>query len=311
MVEETYPADDNHSPLPVGAALWCIEVFITAIEGHVTGRRAANIQDGTLHTITLEGCRRPSPSGAPRPPHRSMRSRPSPASFAIITALPTEGGACHHWSAWSRESGSGGPRHSRCSTWAVTGCWVRRVSVCSSACPGQPLARLQSIATIQLGFTAAGRGRAVVDRLQAALTSRGCCRSLNQLRVAMRFFVIDSTVLPILQSLASLHNACCPPDAQVAFENRHVAISGSRYSSPSCFLKLAFRAGARAASAGKYTFSQQRHRGRQQLQHRHTGRCSADQANCREEAEECIHRPRGCMYVFRLYAVAHKNTYAA
>ncbi|CEM18323.1 unnamed protein product [Vitrella brassicaformis CCMP3155] len=33
---------------------WCFDVFVAMIEGHIAGRRAANMQGGTLHTITIE-----------------------------------------------------------------------------------------------------------------------------------------------------------------------------------------------------------------------------------------------------------------
>ncbi|CEM11835.1 unnamed protein product [Vitrella brassicaformis CCMP3155] len=83
--------------------------------------------------------------------------------------------------------------------------------------PG-PLARLECIGTVLLGGDFA-HPRAAVDRLRAALWSRGCRQSLTQLTLRMGFYSVYSSVLPLMQSVESLHRACCRPDAPVIFEN--------------------------------------------------------------------------------------------
>jgi len=39
---------------PSAIPLWCFDVFLTVVESHVAGRRAANMDGGTLRTITIE-----------------------------------------------------------------------------------------------------------------------------------------------------------------------------------------------------------------------------------------------------------------
>ncbi|CEM31830.1 unnamed protein product [Vitrella brassicaformis CCMP3155] len=40
---------------PLGFPCWCFHVFVAIIEGHIAGRRAANLNGGTLQTIAIEG----------------------------------------------------------------------------------------------------------------------------------------------------------------------------------------------------------------------------------------------------------------
>ena len=42
---------------PIGFLMWCFDVFVAMIEGHIAGRPADNLGDGTLHTLTIEGVR--------------------------------------------------------------------------------------------------------------------------------------------------------------------------------------------------------------------------------------------------------------
>ncbi|CEL95750.1 unnamed protein product [Vitrella brassicaformis CCMP3155] len=144
------------------------------------------------------------------------------------------------------------------------------------AAAGQPvpLSQLQSIGTIQLAGDVDEAG-AAVDRLQAALTSRGCRRSLTQLVVEMSFLVrtyppfrrqlIDSRVFPLLESVESLHKSCCRPDANVIFEadpNVHQSFDLSLFYSddfppnPSPLFKSAIQAAARKARRVVYVISQ-------------------------------------------------------
>ncbi|CEM28704.1 unnamed protein product [Vitrella brassicaformis CCMP3155] len=37
-----------------GFPMWCLDVFVAMVEGHVAGRRAANMGGGTLQTMTIE-----------------------------------------------------------------------------------------------------------------------------------------------------------------------------------------------------------------------------------------------------------------
>ncbi|CEM03627.1 unnamed protein product [Vitrella brassicaformis CCMP3155] len=83
-----------------------------------------------------------------------------------------------------------------------------------------PLARLQSIGTIEL-HDSPEAARGAIARLQVALASRGCRRSLTQL-VVEGLNVINSSVLPVMQSLESLHKTCCRADAPVVFEAQNV-----------------------------------------------------------------------------------------
>ncbi|CEM31294.1 unnamed protein product [Vitrella brassicaformis CCMP3155] len=126
----------------------------------------------------------------------------------------------------------------------------------------RPLAGLQRIGTIELGGNPE-ENRAAVDRLRDVLTSRGCRRSLTQLVVAMSFCRINSSVLPVLQSVESLHSSCCRADADVVFEARRVEsfdlslfYSDDFPHSPSPLFMMAMQAVARKARQVLYIISQ-------------------------------------------------------
>ncbi|CEL98156.1 unnamed protein product [Vitrella brassicaformis CCMP3155] len=126
----------------------------------------------------------------------------------------------------------------------------------------EPLRQLQSVGTIELGGNP-HEARAAVDRLQAALTSRGCRCSLSELVVALDFNDIDSSVLPLLQSLASLHSSCCRPDAEIVFEATSIrSLDLSLFYSedfpinPSRLFKMAIQTAARKADGVRYAISQ-------------------------------------------------------
>ncbi|CEM31354.1 unnamed protein product [Vitrella brassicaformis CCMP3155] len=279
---------------PVGKALWCIDVFITVIEGHVAGRRAANMNGGTLRTITLQRTvrlaeREMSTVGRPQqlPPDQIAPFVPPPSLDALTTVTGVladhRGLADRGWRMPSLEtveqqrwgadelgsfiSSSQSLHHVGGRLWAVGEHWAAVFERMPEAAAGQrgPLAGLQSIGTIELaaGDASIDRARAAVDRLQAVLTSRGCRQSLTQLTVAIQRSHIDSRVLPLLQSLESLHSSCCRADANVAFEFR--CVDGFDLSlfysdhfplNPSPLVMMAIQAAARNAGQLNYDISQ-------------------------------------------------------
>ncbi|CEL95949.1 unnamed protein product [Vitrella brassicaformis CCMP3155] len=87
----------------------------------------------------------------------------------------------------------------------------------SAGADAGPLAQLQSIGTIILNGNPA-QTKEDVDRLRGVLWSRGCRRSMTHLTLLLDFRDIDSSVLPVVQSLEQLHEACCRPDAPFIFE---------------------------------------------------------------------------------------------
>ncbi|CEM24574.1 unnamed protein product [Vitrella brassicaformis CCMP3155] len=152
--------------------------------------------------------------------------------------------------------------------------WASVFEHIPEAAAGQPgpLSQLQSIGTIQLAGDV-NEALAAVDRLQAALTSRGCRRSLTQLVVDMSFSVrtnhnirglskqIDSRVLPLLESVESLHKSCCRPDANVVFEAQRLesfdlSLFYSDDFPPNPSPLNAIQAVARKATEINYTISQ-------------------------------------------------------
>ncbi|CEM24576.1 unnamed protein product [Vitrella brassicaformis CCMP3155] len=227
---------------PISAALWCRDVVVTVIE---------NMPGGTLRTIALvEGVRlageemmtvdfrlqqrplRQIPPVVPPPSldslttitgllriHRDLASRGWP--MPSLETVEQEGWRADDLGSFISSSRSlqhisGDLQHVRGhlagEEWASV---FERMPEAAAGQPG-PLAGLQSIGTIELRWFQA---RAAVDRLQAALASRGCSRSLTELAVvATDLYGFDSRVLPLLQSL----NSCCRPDARVSFEVRRV-----------------------------------------------------------------------------------------
>ncbi|CEL95748.1 unnamed protein product [Vitrella brassicaformis CCMP3155] len=202
---------------PVGKALWCIDVFITVIEGHVAGRRAANMNGGTLRSIILEGVRlakrEMSTVRRPQqlPPDQIALVVPPPSLDALTTIT---GLLYDHRFLADRD-------------WRMP--LLERVEQ-DKWVPdelGQFICSSRSLKHVggDLGFGSlipTYQASAAVDRLQMALVSRGCRRSLTRLTVSTGLYGFDSSVLPLLQSLESLHSSCCRPDAEIAFEARYV-----------------------------------------------------------------------------------------
>ncbi|CEM14007.1 unnamed protein product [Vitrella brassicaformis CCMP3155] len=79
-----------------GVFCWCFDVFVAIIEGHIAGRRAANMQGGTLQTITFkEGVRLTGTASQSvsrtRPPLPALIDPPP-----TLHALTTIGGLTYH-----------------------------------------------------------------------------------------------------------------------------------------------------------------------------------------------------------------------
>ncbi|CEM24572.1 unnamed protein product [Vitrella brassicaformis CCMP3155] len=274
---------------PVMTPLWCVDVFITVIEGHVAGRRAANMQGGSLRTITLEGVRlakREMSTVRRRQqlcPDQIAPLVPPPSLDALTTITGLRFAhrdlASRDWRMPSlqrveqHEWGADELGRLICSSQSLQRVgghrlpgeqWAAMFGRIPKAAAWQrgPLAGLQSIGTIELSFDV-DKARAAVDRLKDVLTSRGCRRSLTWLTVDMGFFVIDSSVLPLLQSVESLHSSCCRVDAEVVFEYRRVHTfdlslfySDDFPPNPSPLVMNAIQAAAQEATQINYTISQ-------------------------------------------------------
>mmetsp|Transcript_17796 Transcript_17796/g.50560 ORF Transcript_17796/g.50560 Transcript_17796/m.50560 type:complete len:361 (+) Transcript_17796:254-1336(+) len=198
---------------PMDAALWCIDIFIAMIEGHVAGRRAASMQGGTLRTIQLlEGyqlSRREMWSLQRGNPPLPSLLQPPPSLNALETVsgvtLAHSGLANRGWlmpSLERRAQEGWGASHvgrfigSSQSLRRVDGIfegdeWAgvfERMPVAVAGQPG-PLARLERIGTVVLSANSNAARAAAVDRLRAALWSRGCRRSLTELTLQMGFRV--------------------------------------------------------------------------------------------------------------------------
>ncbi|CEM11702.1 unnamed protein product [Vitrella brassicaformis CCMP3155] len=142
--------------------------------------------------------------------------------------------------------------------------WASVFERMPEAAAGQPgpLARLQSIGTIELRDNPEA-AREAIARLQVALASRGSRRSLTQLSAAMSFYRFDSSVLPLMQSLESLHKTCCRADAPVVFEGRWVTnfdlslfYSDDLPANPSPLFRKAMQAAAQGADWVGYVISE-------------------------------------------------------
>ncbi|CEM01716.1 unnamed protein product [Vitrella brassicaformis CCMP3155] len=226
---------------PMGAVCWCFDVFIKTIEGHVAGRRAANMQGSTLRTITLEGAqltRREMQSLQRRDPPLPSIVQPPPSLGALETVsgvtlahsglanrgwlMPSfERLAQQGWDASDVGQFVGSSRSLRhvdgefeADEWAGV---FEYMPVAAAGQPG-PLGHLERIGTVVLRGSP-DAARAAVDRLQAALWSRGCRQTLTRLTLWMEIRSIDGSILPLVESVESLRRACCRPDAQVAFSS--------------------------------------------------------------------------------------------
>ncbi|CEM20499.1 unnamed protein product [Vitrella brassicaformis CCMP3155] len=225
---------------PIGFPRWCFDVFVAVIEGHIAGRRAANLTGGTLHTIAIkERVRLTGAAGqavARTYPPLPARLNPPPT----LDALETIAGLCGgHWQlayrrwvmpslatvqqheAWGADSlgqfisSSRSLRSVDSASFRGEG-WASVFEGIPAAGVGQqggPLAQLESIGTIVLEDEN-HRARAGIERLQEVLVSRGCRQSLKQLHVEFGpFYRIDRRMLPVLLALDRLVGTCCRPDA--------------------------------------------------------------------------------------------------
>ncbi|CEM20493.1 unnamed protein product [Vitrella brassicaformis CCMP3155] len=160
---------------PDGFICWCFDVFVAIIEGHIAGRRAANLGGGTLHTITIkEGVRLTGTARLARL-HSPLPTRLDPPP--TLDALTTVAGL------WSGVGQQGGP-----------------------------LAQLESIGTIEIDDWD-HRSREGIERLEEVLVARGCRQSLNQLHVDLHGAHVGRRTLPVLLALDRLVGACCRQDA--------------------------------------------------------------------------------------------------
>ncbi|CEM01988.1 unnamed protein product [Vitrella brassicaformis CCMP3155] len=217
---------------------WCLDVFVAMIEGHVAGRRAANIQDGTLKTITIrEGAQltiKERQIVARTDPPLPDLLDPPPLLDALTTieylTSGHQGMADRGWvmpsltvlrqRGWDPDrlgrfiSSSGSLQH-------VDGAfrgdeWARLFGHIPQAPAGQqvgPLAKLERI-----GFIRPDEHREGIDRLQAVLVARGCRRSLKLLHVQFDFFYeIGRPTLPLLLALNGLVTTCCRPNVRLSF----------------------------------------------------------------------------------------------
>ncbi|CEM31525.1 unnamed protein product [Vitrella brassicaformis CCMP3155] len=175
---------------PVGFPSWCLDVFVAMVEGHIAGRRAADLGGGTLHILTIqEGVQL---SGAARQTQKDWEAGTLGQFISSSRSL-------------RRVDGSFGG-----------GVWARvfdRIPVAPTGQQGGPLAQLESIGTI----VADDNEAAAIDRLREVLLARGCRRSLEQLHVRFYGAHVGRRTLPVLLALDRLVGTCCRPDAPLTF----------------------------------------------------------------------------------------------
>ncbi|CEM15700.1 unnamed protein product [Vitrella brassicaformis CCMP3155] len=220
-----------------GVFCWCFDVFVAIIEGHIAGRRAADLGGGTLETITLQrGVRLTNTEmqtlSRTRPPLPALLD-PPPTLHALTTidGLTRD----HHGLADRRRRMPSLTTVQQHETWGAdrVGRFIsssrslRRVGgslrgedwagvfegipAAPAGQRGGPLAQLESIDTIKIRGDDEAAG---IDRLQAVLVARGCRRSLKQLHVELSsFYRIGRRTLPTLLAVDRLVGACCRPDA--------------------------------------------------------------------------------------------------
>ncbi|CEM33089.1 unnamed protein product [Vitrella brassicaformis CCMP3155] len=213
------------------------------VEGHIAARRAAKMEGGTLHTITIEGIQltRKERETVTRthPPLPPLADPPPalPALTNIVGLMPVHQGlADRRWRVPSlavvQQEGWDADTLGR---FISTSSSLRRVFVGGSSSfdeggwagvfegipetpPGQqggPLSQLEAIGTIKI------RGNSTdqlgVERLQAVLLARGCRRSLQRLDVSCDLFDAGRRTFPVLLAVDRLATECCRQDAPVTF----------------------------------------------------------------------------------------------
>ncbi|CEM14023.1 unnamed protein product [Vitrella brassicaformis CCMP3155] len=213
---------------PLGFPRWCLDVFLAMVEGHIAGRRAANMGGGTLQSITIEeGVRvtdlelrtvlRIYPSLPPR-------LDPPPTLHALTTIeglhRDHQGLADRRWempsltTAQQRNWDAGrlgqfisSSRSLRCVDGSFGGeVWPRvleGIPAAPAGQPGRPLAQLESIGTIEIDW----------HDHREVLVARGCRQSLEQLHVCFYGTHVGRRNLPVLVALDRLVGTCCRQDA--------------------------------------------------------------------------------------------------
>ncbi|CEM33067.1 unnamed protein product [Vitrella brassicaformis CCMP3155] len=177
---------------PIDFPLWVFDVFVAMVEGHIAARRAANMEGGTLHTITVEGVRLTrkemetvTRTHPPLPP----LADPPPALPALTTIVAGGVVGCQPE-----------PIHQSIKLRCVGGDfdegeWAGVFEGIPETPPGQqggPLSQLEAIGTIKIrGDSTDQLG---VERLQ--------CRPRH---------------FPVLLALDRLATECCRQDAPVTF----------------------------------------------------------------------------------------------
>ncbi|CEM17806.1 unnamed protein product [Vitrella brassicaformis CCMP3155] len=268
---------------PLGFPSWCFDVFVAIIEGHIAGRREANLGGETLETIAIEGLQR---TGTAR------RARTDPLLPAPLDPLPTldalttiaglthqhEVVADRHWlvpsfavvgqEGWDADRLGrliSSSRSLRCVDGSFKGEeWADVFERIPAAPVGQqgPLAQLEGIGTINIDD---GDHRAGIDRLQEVLIARGCRRSLKQLHVVFEeHFYIDRPSIPVLQAVNRLVTTCCRQDAPLTltpagpfYFGLDIFYHGEFPDHPSPSFKTMIQQLAERATKVKYILSQQ------------------------------------------------------
>ncbi|CEM14031.1 unnamed protein product [Vitrella brassicaformis CCMP3155] len=272
---------------PIGFSCWCLDVFVAMVEGHIAGRRAADLTGGTLQTVAIEeGARLTGPAGqsvARTHPPLPAPLDPPPTLHALTTIAVLQNDhrqladrgwlmpslaivqQCGCW--WDADRLGqfiSSSRSLRRVVYRLNGeDWARvfeRIPAAPAGQQGGPLAQLESIGTILL-FNNSPAG---VERLQQVLVARGCQQSLKQLHVQFCFvFCIDRHSLPILLALDRLVGTCCRQDAPLTFRTTaHCGFDLSIFyntdfpSHPSPSFKTMLQQLAQQATSVQYTFTQ-------------------------------------------------------
>ncbi|CEM38049.1 unnamed protein product [Vitrella brassicaformis CCMP3155] len=223
---------------PIGFPLWCFDVFVAMVEGHIAARRAANMEGGTLHTISIEGVHltekeRETVTRTPSPLPPPLDTPPALPALTTIVGLMRDhqGLADRGWRVPSlavvRQAGWEADNLGRFISSSISlqhvdggfggGEWARVLKHIPETTAGQlggPPSHLEAIGTIDLG----PQDPAVVERLREVLLARGSRRSLEQLHVHLPYDIGRPTV-PVLLALDRLVTTCCQHDAPVTFES--------------------------------------------------------------------------------------------
>ncbi|CEM39275.1 unnamed protein product [Vitrella brassicaformis CCMP3155] len=275
-------------PLGPSRFTWCFDVFVAIID--IAGRRAANLTEGTLQTITIQGVRLTGTARLSRThPRLPAPLDPPPTLDALTTitglTLWHDGLANRSWRMPSLATAKqrnwdadrlgqfiSSSRSLRCvdgrfadEEWADV---FERIPATPVGQQGGPLAQLESIGTIVVRED----NPAGIDRLEKVLVARGCRRSLKELHVdrsvdyaaaAGHDASISRPTLPVLLALDRMVGACCLPNAPLTVTN----LTGFRFdlsifyhdvfaTHPSPSLKSMIQQLAEQATGVYYVFTQ-------------------------------------------------------